>query len=283
MAATHRSRTSRIRLVLVALAVMLVAAACKVDTTVTVTVHDDGSGVVSVTAVLDPDAVKAAEEGGGKLEDRVRLADLTNAGWTVQPWARAADGSAQIVLSKPFTSPDQVAGIMREVSGATGPLRDVSVTRDRGAFSTSYSATGSLDLEELQTGLTADPDLVASLTNQQVDVNAIDQTLLADIREAFGLRVEVELPGGTTTVDGVSGKTATIHASTSVLDTQRVVLVIVALALVVLAILVVLWPGRRRRRRSSRASRATAGTRPVSRGRSSRRRRAAPPPDSGPS
>ena len=46
MAATHRSRTSRIRLVLVALAVLLLAAACKVDTTVTVTVHDDGSGVV---------------------------------------------------------------------------------------------------------------------------------------------------------------------------------------------------------------------------------------------
>ena len=97
-------------------------------------VRDDGSGVVTVMAVLDPDAVRAAEAGGGKLEDRVRLADLTKAGWTVQPWARAADGSAQIVLSKRFTSPDQVAGIMREVSGTTGPLRDVSVTRDRGAF-----------------------------------------------------------------------------------------------------------------------------------------------------
>src|SRR5262245_57425695 len=100
---------------------MLLAAACKVDTTVTVKMHDDGSGVVTVNAALDADAVKAAEAGGGKLEDRVRLADLSKAGWTVQPWARAADGSAQLTLSKPFSSPAQAAAIMKEVSGTAGP------------------------------------------------------------------------------------------------------------------------------------------------------------------
>ena len=110
----------------------LLAVACKVDTTVSIKVHDDGSGVVTVTAVLDPDAVQAAEAGGGKLEDRVRLGDLTQAGWTVHPWVRAADGSAQLVLTKPFSSPAQVAGIMHEISGTAGPLRDVTVTRDRG-------------------------------------------------------------------------------------------------------------------------------------------------------
>ena len=115
---------------------------------------------------------------------------------------------------------------MHEINGTTGPLRDVSVTREKGTFSTTYSASGTLDLADLQTGLTADPDVVASLSNQQVDVNAIDQTLLADIRDAFGLTVKVELPGGTTTVAGTSGKTATIDASTSVLDTKRVVLVV---------------------------------------------------------
>lgn len=270
------------RLVLVALAVCLVAAACSVDTTVAIKVHKDGSGVVTVTAVLDPDAVKAAEAGGGKLEERVRLADLTKAGWIVQPWARAADGSAQIVLSKPFRTPAEVAGIMREVSGKTGPLRDVSVTRDQGLFSTAYSATGTLDLAQLQTGLTTDPDVVASLSNQQVDVNAIDQTLLADIRDAFGLKVEVALPGGTTTVRGVSGKTTSIDTSTSVLDSKRVVLVVVAVALVALALLVLLWPGRRRRRGATRGREATPGTASASRARSSRPRRAAPPPGADP-
>ena len=101
---------------------MLLAAACKVDTTVTVTVHDDGSGVVSVTAALDPDAVKAAESGGGKLEDRVRLGDLAAGGWTVDPWARAADGSAQLTLSKPFDTPEQATAIVKELNGTVGPL-----------------------------------------------------------------------------------------------------------------------------------------------------------------
>ena len=241
------------RLLIVACALALLLAGCKVDATVTIKVNKDGSGTVTVTAVLDADAVKAAESGGGKLEERVRLADLTKAGWTVKPWARASDGSAQIELSKPFRSPSEVAGIVGELSGKVGPLRDVTVTRDQGAFSTTYSAKGTIDLANLQTGLTTDPDVVAALSNQQVDVNAIDQSLLAEIRDSFGLKVNVELPGRTTTVSGVNGKATAIDASTSVLDTKRVVLLVVAGALVALAILVLLWPGRRRRRNRAKA------------------------------
>jgi hypothetical protein len=285
MAATHRSRTSRIRLVLVALAVLLLAAACKVDTTVTVTVHDDGSGVVGVTAVLDPDAVKAAESGGGKLEDRVRLGDLAQHGWKLDPWVRAADGSAQLTLSKPFDTPAQATAIVKELNGTVGPLRDLTVTRDSGTFSTSYATKGTLDLKDLQTGLTSDKDVVGSLLVQSVDAGALDQTLLADLRDSFGLTVKVAQPGGTTVVKGVSGQATPVDASTSVLDTTKVILVTIAVVLVVLAIVVLLWPGRRRRRRATRRgarspsdAAATAGTAPASRAPSSRPRRAAPPP-----
>jgi hypothetical protein len=271
------------RLLVVACALALLLAGCKVDTTVTIKVNEDGSGVVTVTAVLDADAVKAAEARGGKLEDRIRLADLTRAGWTLQPWARAADGSAQIQFSKPFRSPSEVAGIVAELNGKVGPLRDVTVARDQGVFSTTYTATGTIDLAQLQTGLAGDPEVVAGLTNQRVDVTAVDQSLLAEIRDSFALKVDVELPNGTTTVAGVGGKTTAIDASTSVLDTQRVVLVAVASVLVVLAVIVLLWPGRRRRRRATRGRGATEGTPPASRTRSSRPRRAAPPPSAGPS
>jgi hypothetical protein len=272
---------------------MVLAAACKVDTTVTVTVHDDGSGVVSVTAVLDADAVKATEAGGGKLEDRVRLADLTAAGWTVQPWARAADGSAQITLSKPFADAAQATAIVKELNGAVGPLRDFTVSRDPGTFSTSYSTTGTLDLEDLQTGLTSDKDVVGSLVGQGVDAGAVDQSLRSDLRDSFGLTVKVEQPGGTTVVKGVPGHATPVDASTSVLDTTRVILVTIAVVLVVAAIAVLLWPGRRRRRRAtrredrgasrSRAGAATPGSPPASRAPSSRPRRAAPPPRADPS
>jgi hypothetical protein len=241
-----------LRLVLVACALVLVAVGCKVDTTVSIKVRDDGSGVVTVMAVLDPDAVRAAEAGGGKLEDRIRLADLTKAGWTVQPWARAADGSAQIALSKPFGSPGQVAGIMAEVSGQAGPLRAVTVTRDRGLLSTSYGVKGTVDLAQLQTGIATDPGVVAALTNQQVDVNAIDQSLLASVRDSFALKVKVDLPGAKKTIAGVAGKSTPVDASSSVLDTTRVGLIVAAVALVALAVLVLLWPGRRRRRGATR-------------------------------
>jgi hypothetical protein len=210
--------------------------------------HDDGSGVVTVDAVLDPGAVQAAEAGGGKLEDRVRLGDLTAGGWTVSPWARRADGSAKLTLSKPFANPDEVTGILDEVSGSVGPLKNVRAVRDRGAVSTRYELTGDIDLTAVQTGLAADPDLVAKLTGQQIDVHALDTALAAQLASAMSLRVVAALPGGTTTFVGEAGKTVPIDASTSVLDMRRIGLIAVAAILIALAV-VLLVGGRRSRRR----------------------------------
>jgi len=240
----------RVFIAVAALAFLLTA--CKVDTTVTVTVRDDGSGVVRVTAMLDPDAVKAAESGGGKLEERVRLGDVAAAGWSVQPWARAADGSAAITLSKPFHDPAQATAILHELNGTAGPLRDATVTRDSRTFSTSYRATANLDLKDLQTGLTSDKDVVGSLLAQSVDAGAVDQWLLADLRQSLAVTMKVKLPGGNTVVHGAPGAVTPVEASTSVLDTTRVILVTVAVVLVVLAVVVLLWPGRRRRRTARR-------------------------------
>ena len=169
-----------------------------------------------------PQAVAEAEVGGGKLEDRVRLDDLAAAGWTISPWVRSGSGTAQIELSKPFSSPDQVAGIIAEVSGPNGPVKDVAATRDRGAASTSYSVTGAIDLAAIGTGVTADQDLVNALTNQQVDVNAIDQSLLAELRSAVSVSVVVNFPdGSSTTVNGVAGQRVPIDVSTSIVNTRR--------------------------------------------------------------
>jgi hypothetical protein len=207
----------------------------------------------------------------------------------VQPWARAADGSASITFSKPFTSPEQATAIVQELNGTAGPLRATTVTRDSGTFSTSYETRGTLDLKDLQTGMTSDKDVVGSLLAQSVDAGAVDQSLLADLRDSFGLTVKVELPGGTTVVKGVPGRSIAVDASTSVLDTTKVILVTVGVVLVVLAAVVLLWPGHRRRRRAQgrarrgRAPAATAGSAPASRAPSSPPRRAAPPRGADPS
>jgi hypothetical protein len=236
------------RLAPLLVALVAVLAGCKVDTTVTVDVHSDGSGVVTVKAALDPEAVRAAETGGGHLEDRVRLSDLTAAGWTVSPWERTGGGDAQIVFSKPFESVDQIPSIMKEISGPNGPLRDVTATRDRGLASTQYEVRGAIDLAAVGTGVTADPDLVKALTNQQVDVNAIDQQLLTELRDSVTVTVEVKLPDGSTkVVHGESGKRVEFSASASSLNTRRLLLFGLAIVLL-LAAGGVLLIGRRRRR-----------------------------------
>jgi hypothetical protein len=245
-------------------ATLLALAGCKVDSTVTVHVGEDGSGVVSVHVALDADAVAAAEADGGKLEERVRLSDLSSAGWKVGAWQRAADGSATLDLSKPFTKVAQVAPIVRELNGANGPLKAVRVARSDGTFSTGYSARGTVDLKNLSTGVPGDAQLVQALTAQHVDVNAIDQQLLADVQHSFGLRLVVELPGGKrATVAPAAGSAQAVDVSSSVRNDDRVLYAIAAGGFVLLAVVVML-NGRRvkRRRRRRRAARrgATAET-----------------------
>jgi hypothetical protein len=213
--------------------------------------HDDGSGTVSVAVALDPPAVQAAEAGGGKLEDRVRLGDLGTAGWTVSPWVRTKDGGATLTLTKPFSTPQEVAGILDEVSGTVGPLKRLHATRDRGLISTRYGLTGTIDLSKLQTGIAADPDLVKNLTGQQIDVNALDASLTQRLQDSLKLQVVVKLPGGTTTFVGRSGKATAVDASSSVLDTRRIALLAVA-AILLAAVGVLLFGGWRRRRAGRR-------------------------------
>jgi hypothetical protein len=228
----------------VALALLL--SACSVDSTVTVKMREDGSGTVTVDATADPEAVQAAEVGGGTLEDRVRLSDLPAAGWNVSPWQHNVDGSASIALEKSFTSVDEVPGILRELSGPNGPLREARFTRSQSFFSTKYTARAGIDFGAATTGVTSDADLVARLQAQGVDVGGVDQQLLGQLRRGFTTRLVVELPGGTkVTATPEPGKPATLAASDSVQNTKRVTFVVVTALLVIAALLVALWPRRR--------------------------------------
>jgi hypothetical protein len=247
---------------LVALA--LVLSACSVDATVTVKVRDDGSGYVQADVTADAEAVQGAEVGGGKLEDRVRLSDLPDAGWAVEPWVRNPDGSASLTLRKPFTSVDEIPGILRELNGDRGPLQSSDFTRSRSFFSTKYTATGEIDLGAIGTGIADDPELVQQLQAQGVDVAGIDAQLLDQLQRAFSVRMVVELPGKEpVTIEPAAGAKATVDVSSSVQDTRRVSFVAIAGGLLVVAMIVALWPGRRRRGRRRGGRRARRRTREV--------------------
>jgi hypothetical protein len=241
------------RLVLFLVALAFVVAGCKVDATVTVTMEEDGSGVVALDVRLDPEAVKATEADGGKLQERVRLAGLREAGWRIGDWVRTPDGAAALRMTKAFTSPEQLAGIVAELNGSDGPLRDFRAERDRGLLGTDYEVTGAIDLAAVGTGIATDPDLVGALTNQQIDVNAVDQSLLQQLRDSLTTKVVVELPDGTTTVNGVAGQRTAVEADTSVRDDRRIVLVLVAVALLVIAVIVFVGGSHSRRKARARA------------------------------
>jgi hypothetical protein len=235
----------------------IILGGCSARATVRISMRPDGSGTVQAAVALDADAVHAAEAGGATLEQRVRLADLHAAGWTVSPWVAGKNGGATLTVTKRFQSPGQVARITRELSGTTGPLRSFGAARDAGWLGLGHRATlrGTVDLAAAQPGVTTDQQLVTSLAGQHVDVNAINLQLLAQLRSSLSVRVVVDLPGGRQTITVQAGKRHQLDAAATTVDTVRVVLLGVAVGLAFLAA-VVWWRGGRRRapRRRVRAT-----------------------------
>lgn len=238
-------------------AVSALCVACEVDTRVDVRVAPDGSGTVTARVRLDRAAVAAAEVGGGTLDERVRLADLVQAGWTLTPWTPTDDGGAAREASKPFATVDEVGGIVAELTGPDGPISAVSVAREEGTWSTTTSVTATLDASIASLGIADDAELAARLATLGIDPAAVDGALAAQARDAFGVRFAVELP------DGVGAEwTAspddpeTVGLVSTVRDTRRIALVVVGGALAALA-LYLLVVGERRAARRRRRARAT--------------------------
>jgi hypothetical protein len=248
------------RRLLVPVLACLLLAGCKVDTLVTIDVHDDGSGTVRIRVALDADAVQNAEAGGGKLEDRVRLGDLQAAGWTVSPWKRAPNGSATLAVQKGFANAGELAALFTELNGKDGPVRGVSLERDRGFLFTEYKLTGSADLSQVTAAVASDPELVAQLTGQRVDLGQIDQHLSQQIRDAFHLRIRLRLPGGDTKEFAPApGKKVSLDTSISQFDSTRALLLLGTVVLGALGIFVFVRGERRARRRRRRRNRRPPG------------------------
>lgn len=247
-----------------------------------VSVREDGSGVVRVIVAADAEAVRAAESGGVAIEQAVRLDDLSDDGFRVGTWEKADDGSATVVISRPFDSVDEVAGIVQALGGPDGPLPDLDATLEKGIVGTDYAVKGRIDLDAVTTGVTDDEELVARLQALGVDVSVIDQQLLAQVQSSFGLEVVVRLPDQKPVTfapkDGAT--TAAVDTSAQVLNLERIILVGAALGFLLLAIVVWRRGGKRRRRRRAPAPSPAPAEQPGPRRRPARS--AGPPPRGGP-
>ena len=153
------------------LLVLLGGSACRVDATVTVDVADDGTGHVDVVIQLDAEAVDAI----GGLDERVRVADLIDAGWTVDGphgttgglAGETTDGAttggtgAQVAVRKAFDHPDHLGAVLAEVVGPAA-ISDVLLVRQREFAETTWSLDGRIDLSA-GLDLLADAELAAVL------------------------------------------------------------------------------------------------------------------------
>ncbi len=252
----------RLALVIAVLAV----AGCQVRTEVGLQVHEDGSGVVTVAVGLDADAVERV----GRLEDEVRLDDLVATGWEITGPTEEADGFTWYRASKPFSTPEDAARVLTEVSGANGPFQRFAVTRERSFARTTYGFEGSVDLSG---GLEqfGDDALAVSLDGEPLgeDIAAIEERIGAAIDEAFRIRIAVRLPGDVTSTNAPTRAAngavwqprlsepgvIEMRAESEVVRTRSIVLVAVAVAAGVGALAVAVgFPWRRRRRRSAHAA-----------------------------
>jgi hypothetical protein len=188
------------------LLVVVVASACEVRTTVTVDVADDGSGTVEVAVDLDAEAVAQLPDlDGDGVSDAADLAalvrddDLVAAGWTVEGPDTGDDGGVRLQANRTFGTPGEADRVLAELTGSSGALRDLGVTRSESFGRTRYRFEGTADLSG---GLEAfgDEGLAAALEGEALgeDAAAIEERIGRPLADTFTLEVTARLPGGST-------------------------------------------------------------------------------------
>lgn len=178
---------------LVVLAIALTA--CRVDVVVDVEMVENGSGIVTITAVADAELVARAP---GLAED-LRFDDLLAAGWVLEGPATTADGGLSVVLRHTFSSPEQATALIASLNGTDGPFEAAALSRTASKRQIDYALTGGARMEA---GLAsfADPDLLASVGATPYADSIASGGFTPD--QVVGLSFSVSLPGS---VNGTTG------------------------------------------------------------------------------
>jgi HAD superfamily hydrolase (TIGR01509 family) len=173
--------------VLAALAVVaLLLVGCRAQIDVEVVVDDDGSGEVTATLALDPDAADQLLD----LRAGLPLEDLSQAGWWIEPPAVGEDGWTRIQATKEFGTPAQLSEIFDELDGPEGVFRSIELQRTRTFARVDYRLSGVLD----PTGgfdQFADPELTEALGASVGEVADQLDAAPADV----SVMLRVDLPG----------------------------------------------------------------------------------------
>jgi FMN phosphatase YigB (HAD superfamily) len=184
-----------LRVLLFAL-LLVVLGACQVDTDVVLEMAEDGSGTVTVTVTLDPEAAARVPD----LADQLATDDLVAAGWEITGPSTVEGGSLEITATKPFADPDEAAAVLTEIGGPDGVLQDVSLDRSREFARTSYSFSATADASGGVAAL-ADEGLVELLGGDGFggQIELIESETGASVDDQVTMELEVSLPGASET------------------------------------------------------------------------------------
>jgi hypothetical protein len=215
---------------------VVISAACEVRTEIDVRVDEDGGGLVTVAVTLDQEAAAKIAD----LDAQLRVEDLEATGWKVTRPAPTPEGGVRLSAEKRFTRPEQLGGIMSELTGADGPFRDFTLERTHSFGKTTYELEGVADLSE---GVEAfgDDELRVALGGPALGQppEVLEQQAGRPLSEAAPFSLKVRLPNGDgdTFTPVLGGEAVTVAAESSVESSLARLLVIASVLCGVLAIL----------------------------------------------
>ena len=136
----------RIQIAFLSIAIVFLAAACNIQLRVTIDVQEDGSGKVTAAVGLDP--IAQDQEAFEDLESILRTSDLSRSGWDFEASGKSADGYVWYEASKGFLSPEDIQGILEELTSSPNAFTGWELSIESSKDKRIYGITGEVDLRE---------------------------------------------------------------------------------------------------------------------------------------
>ena len=183
----------KIRLLFLSIGIALIAAACNIQLQVTIDIQEDGAG--KVTAGVGLDALAQDQEVFVDLESILRTSDLSSSGWDFEVVGKSADGYMWFEASKGFLSPEDIQGILDELTSSPDVFTGWELSIESTQGKRIYGIAGEVDLRE---GFSIFTDTELSTLLEEPPLGISLERLEADLgqkpEDAVTMQVAVNLP-----------------------------------------------------------------------------------------
>lgn len=210
---------------LAALAVMVlgvILSGCRGELVTSVDLERDGSGVVSLTLLLDREAAAALRR-IGPLDALVGAADLRADGWqVVGPVPRPPGGFVEYRADRAVRSPEEATAALARVSPVFAGLR---VGRSTGFATVRSAVQGEVDLSGGAEAVAGDPLLTRTFGSPLgAPVAEVERELGGPLGQRLAMTLEIRLPGrAPQRVELPLGQRTTVAVATTERDVRSLV------------------------------------------------------------